>query len=336
MAFCRLPARSTRAFAATVVSALLAGRAALAQESSHDQAVTAFEEARRFIDTGDCASAVVRLGQSLQLEPSVGANLSMADCYETSDPLLAWTRLREAERLAYLKHDDRRIVARQRATALEAKLPVVRVEISASTLVQPELELRLDGVRIDPYFYGDGTFAMPAGPHVLAASLPHRSWSRHVVAAIGTTAPIAVDLDEYPATTSPVVQTQHPAAASSVMRDPGSPRRSIAYVVGGVGAAALGAGAIFGIVSLTKKADIESACGGNAAACTASPGILDGEQADQRTFGRLSSLSFVVAGAALTGAVVLYLTAPTAPEGRIEVAPVADGRGSGVVIRGAW
>jgi hypothetical protein len=318
------------------LTGVLAGSPALAQDPAHDRAVAAFEEARRFIAAGDCASAVVRLAQSLQLEPSVGANLSLADCYETSDPLLAWTKLREAERLAYLKHDDRRAVARERATALEPKLPVVRIEIPPSTLLQPELELRVDGVRIDPYFYGDTAFAMAAGPHVLAASLPHRSWSRRVVAEIGATTPVAVDLDECPATDGRALAPPQPARAPSAAQDPGSTRRSLAYVVGGVGVAALGAGTLFGVVSLTKKADIESACGGNASACSAHPGILDAEQADQRTFGRLSSLSFAFAGAAITGAVVLYLTAPHNPEGRIEVAPVADGHGSGVMMRGAW
>ena len=329
---------SRRVFAATVLVAELAAGRARAQATDHDRAVAAFEEARRFIDAGDCASAVVRLGQSLELEPSVGANLSMADCHETTDPLQAWTKLREAERLAYLKHDERRAIARQRAAALETKLPLLRVEIPAATLPQQELEVRVDGLRIDPYFYGDGLFAVSAGPHVVTASLPHRSWSKRVVALAGAATTVAMDLEgDCPAgATVPPVASQRTVPGSSALPDPGSTRHSVAYVVGGVGAAALGAGAIFGIVSATKRADVASACGGDAAACRAAPGVLDGEQAEQRTFARLSSLSFVLAGAALTGAVVLYITAPRAPEMRLDLSPVASSHGSGLFISGRW
>src|SRR5712692_8236084 len=91
-----------------ITAFILVTTVAHADSSDHARAMTAFEDARRLIDGGDCELGVVKLEESLRWEPSVGAHLAMADCLEARDPLTAWANLREAERLAYLKHDEQR------------------------------------------------------------------------------------------------------------------------------------------------------------------------------------------------------------------------------------
>ncbi len=325
-------------FAAALVVAFLGAPAARADGGAeHDRAVTTFDEARKLIDAGDCERAIPKLRESLAAEPSVGARLSMADCTEAREPLEAWTNLREAERLAYLKHDERVRVAQDRATALETRIPVVRVVVPPSVLSEEGLELRVDGALVDRYFYASGVLAVKPGPHVVEASTPHRRWAQSVVAQQGATATVTVHMqDECPAPASP--PTPRAAFVAASPHESGSIQRSIAWALGGVGVAGLVAGAAFGLVALEKRSDITSACGGNASACTATPGSLDASEGSRREAATVSTIGFVVGGAALAGAVALYLTAPSSSPAadRVGVAAAPARDGASVVLTGRW
>jgi len=280
---------------------------ARADSPDHDKAVALFDEARKLIDENQCDTAVPKLETSLRYEPSVGARLSLADCLESHDPLGAWTQLREAQRLAYLKHDDRTKIAQDRATALEAKLAMVHVALPADVVRQPGLEVRVDGTLIDSFFYESGTIALKAGPHVVEVALPNRRWSQQVVAQLGATTSVNAQLVQTnasaPVTVRPIETPSH---------DPGGAQRGIGILLGGVGLAALGVGGIFGGAALAKKGDIDAACGGSAQTCTAAPGSMDAGRSEQQNYARLSTLGFVVGGVAVAAGVVLYLTAPHA------------------------
>ena len=86
----------------------LLGISSSAWADDHARAMAAFDDARRAIEGGDCERAIPSLGDSLRYEPSVGAHLALADCLDKQDPYGAWRHLREAERLAYLLHDEQR------------------------------------------------------------------------------------------------------------------------------------------------------------------------------------------------------------------------------------
>lgn len=80
---------------------------------------------------------------------TLGARLSLAECYEKSDPLAAWRVLEDAANLAYINHDERLGLAEQRASRLEKRLPNIRENIPPSALEQPGFELRIDGELVD-------------------------------------------------------------------------------------------------------------------------------------------------------------------------------------------
>jgi hypothetical protein len=326
--------------AAVAVVVSLVGPVARADGPEHDRAVASFDEARKLIDAGDCEHAIPKLRESLAYEPSVGARLSMADCYEAHEPLEAWINLREAERLAYLKNDDRRLVARDRATALESRVAVVHVVIPAALLPEEGLEVRVDGALVDRYYYGSGVLAMKPGPHVVEASTPNRKWSQTVVAQQGAPSSVTVQLqDKCPAAASgPVAPAPAPAVVEAPRDAAGSAQRSVAWVLGGVGLAGLAAGAAFGLVALEKQSDITNACGGNVGACTATPGSLDAENGSRHEAAIVSAAGLVVGGVALAGAVALYLTAPSASpaEGRVGLAAGAGRDGASVLLTGRW
>src|SRR5437763_10138484 len=84
-------------------------------DEAHDKAVAAFQDGRRYIEAGNCDAAITKLRESLAFETSIGARLSLADCYEPRDPLTAWRLFKDAANQAYLNHDDRLSLAEQRA-----------------------------------------------------------------------------------------------------------------------------------------------------------------------------------------------------------------------------
>ncbi len=297
-----------------------------ADGTDHDKAVASFDEARKMIEDGKCDVAIPKLEESLRYEASVGAHFSMADCYEPRDGLRAWTELREAERLAYIKHDDRTKAAQDRAAALEARLPIVRVTVPPSALTEPGFELRVDDFVVDRYLYLEGVLALKPGTHVVAATAPHKKWSQEVVTQPGTPVLVTVHLENELPPPPPVVV----ARPTVEIREAGGSQRAAALVLGGLSVGALVAGGAFGIVAMVKKNDIDSACGGVASACGLAPGSQDSRLSEQRTLTHLSTATLVAGGVMLAISVVLFQTSPKAR--RVEV----SANGAGVSLSGDW
>src|SRR5579859_6534516 len=120
----------------------VAARPAAADEGDHAKAVEAFRAARADIEAGDCAAAISKLEESLAYEPSVGAHLSIADCYEQVDLVAAWRKLQEAADLADAKNDARVAIARERAAALEPRLSMVHFAYAPAGTDLSGLEVR--------------------------------------------------------------------------------------------------------------------------------------------------------------------------------------------------
>ena len=313
-------------------------RPALADETTHDKAVAAFQEGRRYIEGGNCDAAVTKLRESLSYEPSVGARMSLAECYEKNDPLAAWRMLKDAANLAYLNHDDRLTIAEQKAAALEKRLPMIRVAIPASSLELAGFELRIDGELVDKFHYRSGLVAVKPGKHVVEANAPLRHWSEQISATDGGTTSVNVKLERetFGTTTSPAA----PVAATTLPRSqeaPGSGRRTLGLALGGVGLAGLASGVAFGIITLSKKSTIEELCGGNTGSCRAAPGSVDPERESASTTAAISTVSFIVGGLALVGGGILYFSAPSATTiGRIRVAPRVGHTGGTVGLEGSF
>lgn len=307
-------------------------------DDTHDKAVAAFQEGRKYIEAGNCDGAVTKLRESLSYEPSVGARLSLAECYEKSDPLAAWRMLKDAANLAYINHDDRLTIAEQKSAALEKRLPMIRVVIPQSSLDLPGFELRVDGELIDKFHYKSGLIATKPGKHVVEANAPLRHWSEQVTTDAGGAASVQVRLERETCgtATSPV-----PAASGNIARgggdSPGSGRRTLGLAIGGVGIAGLASGVVFGIITLNKKSNIEELCGGNTGSCKAAPGSVDPERESASTTAAISTASFIVGGLALIGGGLLYFTAPSGSNtGQIRVAPRVGHTGGTIGLEGSF
>jgi hypothetical protein len=281
-----------------------------------------FDSASALMDKHDHAAACPKLEEVARLWPGkIGTIMTLAECYEGAGRVAsAWTTYRAAADQATVLGDARAREAQRKADALATKLPRLTIRVAADTLGIPGLEVKRDGVPVGAATWGV-TIPIDAGEHVIEAQAPEHAPLRVVVKVLGGEAKeIAVALQRaQPAAVLPVVAPpvtvapvapRPPAAAPSSAR---SPRFTVGLVVGGVGAAGLGAGGILGIVALLKSssANGSSACKGPTSNlqdvndCNALRDAARGAQT--------GAIVAAVTGGVLTGAgAVLVATAPRA------------------------
>jgi len=128
-----------------------------------------------------------------------------------------------------------------------------------------------------------------------------------------------------------------PAPAESA-EDPGASRRTIAYVVGGVGVAGLAVGAIFGGLANSSASSSKNEC--STSSC--GPTKFNQSQSDYNTAntdGTISTVAFIAGGAALVAGGILFFTAPKASSsgtGSVwQVSPAVGSTGLGLTVKGA-
>lgn len=318
---------------------VVASSAAHADET-HERAASAFVEARKLIEAGNCDAAVPKLRESLSYESSIGARLSIVDCIEQRDAVTAWRLLKEASVLALMNHDDRLSVIEQRAAILQGRLAVIKFTLPSAS-EQPGFELRVDGELVDRYIFRFG-WAAASGRHVIEASANNRRFREAVVAEVGKEITVNVVLqgeDCRAAISRSGEVVSYDSSGTPVVADRGATRRAVGIAIGGIGLASIANGVIFGLLTLDKKKTLQSECGGDTATCIAPKSSLDAERDNAKTTAMISTASFAIGGAFLLGGAALYLTAPSASgpkQGSIRLSPRAAIGGGGAMLEGTW
>lgn len=314
-------------------------------------AETLFREGKALMREGDFARGCPKLAESHRLDPASGTALALALCHDKQGKLAsAWAAYLEAEALA--KKDgstERGNAARKRAAALEPKLARLEIDVPDATRELPGLEIRLDGTVLEQAVWGS-PMPIDPGEHALEATAKGKErWTTTVV--IDETAdrqqiqvgplvdrppePVAVAPETAPSPAAP------PAAAGDA--DEGSDAAWITgVVVGGLGLAAAGVGAFFGVRALDQIGEAQDRC---------SPGpCTDPEAIDLNESGAQAadaSTGLVIGGsvATVTG-LILILTAALAErdgastdeaaESALELNVVLQPAGGGVMLGGTW
>jgi hypothetical protein len=320
-----------------VACAVAAAGSAAADEGDHEKALQAFRAARADIAAGNCAAAIPKLEESLAYEPSVGAHLSMADCYEQVDLVAAWRKLQEAAELAAAKSDAREGIARERAAALEPRLPMLRFSFTPADADLSGLGVRVDG-RLEPLLPVRRSIPTTPGAHDVEITLPHKKpWRGRVVArSAGTVVDVDVSIvDEDAAAPAPIPSLQ-PASPTSVEETPrGHVQHTAALWSGGAGLVGIVVGSVSGIIALSDNAKLRDACGGNVHQC-----VLVGSsdvpelQSSARTAAAVSTVAFIVGGVGLGAGILLYATEPS-PR-RVEIRTTAVPGAAGISLGGPF
>jgi hypothetical protein len=332
-------------FSLSILVEPLTVRADPADEKAAAQVL--FDEARALVERGDFAGACPKFAESQRIDPGLGTMLWLADCYENSGQTAsAWAAFEAAAGTAAVRHDDREKVARARAGGLEPKL--VRLKIDVPRVASGGLAILRDGVLLGAAEWG---VAVPVDPgrHTIAATAPgHLRWSASVLVsqtdAVKEVVVPVLDPDPNAArgALEPAARASEPAVGSKPTVSPLSPlskpqgtfQRQAGFAVGGVGIAAILAGAFF---SLRAKAMYDESNDGTAPHC-----LPDNEcDAAGKTFrseaSSLATVATIAMSAGLVGAVggaVLYFTAPSAFPQAVAFAPGASG--GSVDVRWGW
>jgi hypothetical protein len=329
--------------AAAAVIALLPDEAR-AQWPGSAEAEELFKQGRAALESHQYQSACMKLAQSLELEAAVGTLISLAECEQAQGQLAAARQhWREAAGLAEAKNDPlhREGVARQNFIELDRRVP--RLEIRLAEGAPKDAVLQRDDV-----FLGTGSFDVPlpidSGSHVITIRAPSRQarqFSIDLKEGDRKTLQVEPGPPEAAAAPAPASDGISTAPAPDSNRIRGGQRRTVAYVIGGLGGAGLAVGTIFGLTSFAQWSEAKTDCG--AAGCAAGSSArnaADREKAAAVQSATVSTIAFAASATALVAGLVLWLSAPVPARARtsteLVARPVAIGLGGQIAVEGSW
>ena len=320
-----------------------------AQARDPKRAEELFQEGKKQYEANDLGRACTTLFESDQLDPAIGTHGLLAACYEKQGKLAkALAAYRETQSRAEKAGDNRSAYAKERADALEAQVPRLRVTAQGN---ESGLQLTADGSAI-----GAGqAVALDPGEHVIVARAPGKKEFELRVALkagerVDKTIP-PLESDGTVAGPAPPLEPQPPVTVATTPDD-GSTRRIAGVVLAGVGLAGIAVGSVFGIVAFSKASkasDTAAECprGDAAPGCPDIHEEYDGIISDRNTVAMVSNVGFIAGAVFVVGGAVLYFTAPkagapttgsraSAKHGKLHVLPTAGPRGAGAFVTGAF
>ena len=281
--------------ASTTISVLAVTTHARAAPGESAAAEELFERGQRAMDASEIDKACALFTESLRIDAAVGTLFNLASCEEKQGKVAsAWEHLREGLR-QLRRGDPRAAIATSKLQALEARLPYVTVTLTPEAPKGTRAER--DGVELSSVTLG---LELPVNPgeHVVVASAPGFLPKRFVIIAKeGQRQSVAVAAGApEPHAPAPQDMTAGPPRSSTP--------RTIAWITGGTGLAALGVGVVGGIMAITNANDVRANCSSDGTCLPA------GIEAHKRTsdWATVSTIG-LISGVALIGtSAVLFLT----------------------------
>jgi tetratricopeptide (TPR) repeat protein len=247
-------------------SVLAVATAAAAQDPAGAEVL--FREGRRLLDEGNVEAACEKLKESQALDPMSGTLLNLADCLaQQGKTATAWARFRNAAELANTQGKaDQAAEATRRAGALEADLSYLTIKVPQPV---PDQEVKRGDIAVSHGLFGVAVPVDPGRVQIVASAPGYKTVQ--ITVEVGTrrdrkivTIPrleqskqsAAVRSSEPAAATVPADRSLTPPPDSGASRGPGA----LPWVVGGVGAAALLTGGVFGFLALRSNNDAQELC----------------------------------------------------------------------------
>lgn len=240
----------------------------VAGTSAHAQADSAaaealFTEGRTLLAQGKRDLACKRFEESFAIDKTaMGTLFNIALCNERRGRLAtAWLQYREVAATSRTTRTDRANLADERARDLKPRLSTLRVVVPAAVRALPVLEVTVDGAPLPATSYGV-PIPVDGGEHrVVAKARGHRP--------AGASTAVAPERAEAEVTIPPLVVDPSAATEPAKPAPVGGPAptgaaetstpsgRTLAWVVGATGAAALALGAGFGASVLVQTPSVK-------------------------------------------------------------------------------
>jgi hypothetical protein len=204
-----------------------------------------FQEGRAASDRGDIKTACAKFHESNRLDPAIGTVFNLGDCEEKLGHVAtAWRFFREVvQRLP--PSDERVPIARDRATALEKRIPKLTLRLAPDS--PPGTRVLRDGVELGDASMGSSLPVDP-GAHMLEVVSP-KGPAKKTEVSVAEGEQKTIELTVATESSAP------PPAATT-----GNGRRTAGYIVGGIGAAGLLTGIVTGVMALGKKSTVDDHC----------------------------------------------------------------------------
>ncbi len=307
-----------------------------AASESEKEAQKLFVEAMKLLAGKQYAEACDKLARSQELDPGMGTQFRLAECYEklgrAAGAFVQYSAVAESAKAAGKL--DRETTARRRAAALEPKVARLTITVPPGVAAVPGLEVTRDGAPLPEKLWGVPQPVEP-GDHLVTVRAPGKKpWEGKVWAEASAKHTIAVGaLEDVKAPPPPPPPPRSPAPAI------------VLGVAGGVGvvlgAAFLGlrAGKASTAQSLhdTLAAEKGNCVKGGIAKYAADCQMLASESSAGDHLSTGAVVGFTVGGAALAG-MTLYLLWPKLAPTRagFMVAPAIGAGAAGITAQGAF
>lgn len=270
-----------------------------------------FREARTLMAQGKYETACPKLEQSQQLDPSPPTQYQLGICYEnTGRPATALAFFTEVADLAQKAgFKDKEKVARDKASALEPKVPRIIIEVSAGSRVSG-LSILRDGKPVPENQYNQPILVDP-GDYAISASAPGKKPFDTTVSVRGEGVRVKV----------PIVLADVQGVAKRPDSTPpdASPKGGIGaqriagIAISVVGAGGVAVGAVFGLNAMSgydKAIKDPSLCPSKKQCYPEGKKLVD----EAQTNALISTIGFVAGGVLLAGGIVVIATgSPKAP-----------------------
>jgi hypothetical protein len=290
-----------------------------------------YDAAKKLMAEGRYLEASAKLEESMRLDPGLGTQYQLADCYEhVGKTASAWAAYLQVAATAHGSGQaERERVARARAKALEAKVPHLVIVVPIESRMR-DLEVKRDGTLVGPAQY-DTMIPLDPGPHVVSASAHGKAFEeRTSLTTDGATVKVVIPV----LGVEPVIgASEPPVRPAPIPRETpsdGSTQRTLGLITGGVGLVGIGIGTFFGIQSMSNHSDAKKEC--DTRGCSPA-GVTLGEDAIRA--GNISTVAFIAGGVLFAGGLTLYLTAPSAPNAAASSARPANVR-IGIAAHGVF
>lgn len=297
------------AFAA-VLTLILAAPPAFAQGTDKDaDAERLFNEAKKLMEEKKFAEACPKLESAYRKDQQGGTLLNLAYCHqEMGSKWLAWVEFREAESKSTDK--QRKDFAHDKMKELEKGL--------ARLVVDPQTKYELTEVYLEDRRIYDAEKGIPfyAEPNNQRKAVFHAKGKKPAVLLISVGSPkdkmqhvqVPEMADEDPIPAAPVAESSSPAPAP--LPPPAEPtsswsgQKTLAVVLGALGLGGVAVGSVFGIKTVSGP------CADGPEADGHEPCSKE-QRSQASTDAALSTAAFIAGGALLTGAVVVWILAPS-------------------------
>jgi hypothetical protein len=247
-----------------LAAAPIAPSAADAQEDVNGaRGAQLFAEGKAAMAKNDYATACAKFSESMKIAPRPNVVFNLAQCEEHEGRLVNARKHWADAQAAIDSRDPRVAIAKDRIAALDKRVASLVLRLAAGT--PPQAHVKIDGAEVDKSAIGAATPVDP-GAHVVTLEAAGRKESRtSLTLAEGekkeaTLSPGAVDPSYVPpaperAHVAPDASARPPAAAPA-----SSTKRTVGFVLGGIGIAGLAVAAVTGGLAVAKNGTIQSDC----------------------------------------------------------------------------